>query len=45
MHRAKYLMFSALAVACAGFLTFGQAADVSQADRTAHYASALGVIR
>ena len=45
MNRARLLMFAALAVACAGFLTLSQPADVGLMDRPAHVATALAAIR
>lgn len=45
MHRKKFLMLSALAVVCAGFLTLSQPTDAGPLDRHAHLAEALVAIR
>jgi hypothetical protein len=45
MNRAKFLMLTALAVACAGFLTLSEPADARLLEMTPRGASALVGIR
>lgn len=44
MNRAKFLILTALAVACAGFLTLSEPADARLIDMTPHGGSALAAI-
>jgi hypothetical protein len=45
MDHAKFLMLTALAVACAGFLTLSETADARLIDMAPRGASALAAIR
>jgi hypothetical protein len=45
MNRAKFLMLTALAVACAGFLTLSEPADARLIDVSPRGASALAAVR
>ncbi len=45
MHRTKFWMLCASAVACASFLTLSQPTDQGPLDRHAHLAGALAAIR
>ena len=44
MNRAKFLMLTALAIACAGFLTLSEPADARLIDLAPHGGSALAAI-